>query len=418
MREALHVIDKELVQLPYSTSIEEIDNLKKLAKKELFKCPYCEALLIVKYGEERGLYFSHQHSEACEDSRKIDRAEKRYNKQIARETKFHKVLVDIVFDELTIKSKINHDMLVNYGYKEKSSLKEYPDIWVKLKDREYALSIVTNVNPSHDSKLAYHIIKRHEYYIEQGMEPIWFIEKKEQSIEKDKNSIVLWDAELSISSKTKEDEKWDLLLEEEILDDMFFTYFNYPVYSKDRTVDVRSLYYIFSNEDKVIIKVQRFLKDRIVKPYRAFLLNYGYDIPFTEALIIENGFKLSNPDIDHELRKKFKENLNQKKKQHTDQLKAEEELRKSEEKRKQHRLKEMVQQRGYVVPTSENISYNDLKILLKERIGLTQKEQMELWTRYMPSIGIKNSKLVWDLVIEYDCNCFNELKVILNKNLK
>jgi Competence protein CoiA-like family len=80
LREALHVIDQELVKLPYQATIEEINNYKKLANKELFQCPYCKAILTVKYGMEMGAYFSHQHSEACEEARNIDKAEGRYNK--------------------------------------------------------------------------------------------------------------------------------------------------------------------------------------------------------------------------------------------------------------------------------------------------------------------------------------------------
>jgi hypothetical protein len=89
LREALHVIDNELVSLPYSVTGEEVSNFKKLAEKDLFQCPYCSAKLIVKYGDERGLYFSHQHSEACVDSKNVDKAEKRYRKQTERETKIH-----------------------------------------------------------------------------------------------------------------------------------------------------------------------------------------------------------------------------------------------------------------------------------------------------------------------------------------
>ncbi len=42
MREALHVIDNEITSLPESATREEIDNLKKLAEKGLFQCPYCK----------------------------------------------------------------------------------------------------------------------------------------------------------------------------------------------------------------------------------------------------------------------------------------------------------------------------------------------------------------------------------------
>ncbi|MFE7062058.1 competence protein CoiA family protein [Sutcliffiella sp. NPDC057660] len=417
MREALHVIDNELVHLPYSATDDDVTNFKKLAKKEIYQCPYCQAKLIVKHGEERGLYFSHQHSEACEESRMVDKAEKRYTKQTERESSLHKVLIDIIMDELEIKAKINNGMFVNVGYKAKAEWKEYPDIYVKLPKKELAVSIVTNVSPAHDSKLAQQITKRHEYFIEQGLEPVWFIEKVEQAIEKDKNSIILWDAELTIASKTQEDNMWDKLISSEIEDEKFYDYFSYPS-SFIKNVDVKSLYYIFNNDQQVVVKVQRFLKDRVVKPFRAFLINDGYELPFAEALAIDDGFRLSNPDIEEELRKTFQDKVFQKREEHAEQQLHEENLRKQklehDEKERELRLKELRKQR---MGEEKNpaITYNELKQLLKERIGLTQKEQMQLWNRYMPRIGLNNSKLIWDIVINNDCKNFSDLKRFLDK---
>lgn len=416
MREALHVIDNELVHLPYSATDDDVSNFKKLAKKEIYQCPYCQAKLIVKHGSERGLYFSHQHSEACEESRMVDNAEKRYTKQVERESSLHKVLLDIIMDELEVKARINHGMFVNVGYKEKADWKEYPDIYVKLPNKEIAVCIVTNVSPAHDSKLAQQITKRHEYFIEQGLEPVWFIEKKEQAIEKDKNSIILWDAELTIASKTYEDKMWDKVITKEIDDEKLFEYFNYPN-TINKKVDVNSLYYIFNNNQQVVVKVQRFLKDRVVKPLRAFLISDGYELPFAEALAIDDGFRLSNPNIEEELRKAFQDKLIQEREEHVEQQLHEENLRKlkieQDEKERELRLKELRQQRmgEEIIP---EITYNELKQLLKERIGLTQKEQMQLWNRYMPRIGY-NSSVIWNIVISNECKSFSDLKRYLEK---
>ncbi|WP_080848396.1 competence protein CoiA family protein [Cytobacillus gottheilii] len=426
MREALHVIDNELVNLPYSATTDEVANLKKLAKKEIYQCPYCQAKLIVKHGEERGLYFSHQHSEACEESRIIDRAEKRYIKQIERESKLHTVLVDIILDELEIKSKINKEMYVSLGYREKNDWKEYPDIYVKLPMKELAISIITNVNPTDDSKLAQQIKKRHEYFLNKGVEPVWFIEKKEQAIEKEKNSIILWDAELSIASKTKEDTKWDILISNEIDDEDFFNYFNYPT-TFTHDVDVKSLYYIFNTDEKIVVRVQRFLKDRIMKPFRAFLLNEGYEIPFADALAIEDGFMLSNSEIEEEYRKVFQDKINQKRDEKAEQQRHEEETRKKrleqEEKERKRNTEERemilnnLLQQNAIDKIRIELTYNELKRLLKEKISLTQKEQMELWTKFMPKIGLKNSNIVWEIVLNNNCKNFSDLKVHLEKML-
>jgi hypothetical protein len=213
--------------------------------------------------------------------------------------------MNIVFDELSTQSKNNPKIAVDYGYKAKSHLKDYPDIWVKINNKEYALSIVTNIKSTMDSKLAEQITKRHQYFLGNGMEPIWFIEKKEQSIEKEKNAIILWDAEISISSKTNEDRKWELLLERMIEDRNFFNYFNYPVSMAKPLIDVRSMYYIYSNEEKIVVKVQRLLKDRDLRPYRSFLLNEGYEISFADALVIKTDFLLSNPEIEELYRNDF-----------------------------------------------------------------------------------------------------------------
>lgn len=222
MRDALHVIDNELYRLPYSATKEEVNNLKKLADKDLFQCPHCKAKLIVKYGATKGIYFSHQHSEACEESRKIDQSEKRYIRQIERETKIHNTIQAILYDEISNQAKNNSMITADYGYRAKPDLKEFPDIWVKVADREFALSVITNVNSLVDNKLSTTISKRHQYFLEQGMTPIWFVEKKEQAIEREKNSIVLWDAELTIAAKTNQDREWESLLASLIKDKMFF----------------------------------------------------------------------------------------------------------------------------------------------------------------------------------------------------
>ncbi|WP_026573931.1 competence protein CoiA family protein [Bacillus sp. UNC438CL73TsuS30] len=425
MREALHVIDNELYRLPYSATKDEVNNFKKLADKDLFQCPHCKAKLIVKYGDMKGIYFSHQHSEACEVSRKIDQAEKRYSRQIERETKIHNTIQAILHDEISNQAKNNTIIKVDYGYRAKPDLKEFPDIWVKVADREFALSVITNVNSLVDNKLSNTISKRHQYFLEQGMEPIWFVEKKEQAIEREKNSIVLWDAELTIASKTNQDREWDSLLASLLKDTMFFKYFNYPVSTENIAIDVRSMYYIYSNEERIVVKVQRFLKDRLVKPYRAFLLGIGYEIPFADAVLIKNEFLLSNPTLEVQYQNEYiqkykqlqiavKEQQRIEKERNQQEEEARQKLMQQEQERKKKILEQISSQklRGSQEPISVS-SYDDLKFLLKKRIGLTQRQQMELWTHYMPKIGLKNSGVVWDLFIENECKSYDELRKVL-----
>lgn len=57
MKEAWHLNDKKIYFISQSLSEIEIKNLKQIAKKGTFSCPYCSAKLIVKSGEKMGNFF-------------------------------------------------------------------------------------------------------------------------------------------------------------------------------------------------------------------------------------------------------------------------------------------------------------------------------------------------------------------------
>lgn len=238
------------------------------------------------------------------EAKTAEKAEKRYQKQTARETKSHRLMLTILYDELKKQSQANiwSDMQVEFGHEAKMQLQYYPDIWVKIGQKEIALSVVTDVNPQGDEKLAKTIEQRHKYFEKHGMKPLWFVEMKEHAIEKDKRAIVLWDAESVISLKTDEDKNWDAFLQPIVKDRSFFHVFNYAPSMDKIHVDVKSMYYIYSTDENVVIKVQRFVSDRKQKPFRAFLLNEGYEIPFGSALY---RFQLSKAETEEQLRRHF-----------------------------------------------------------------------------------------------------------------
>lgn len=302
MKEAIHSIDGELVRLNSVISPEEIRNYKKLSDKGIYKCPYCEAELMIKSGDHREVHFSHRHSESCEPSKIVDEAEKRYRRQVARDTAKHKTMVDIIYDELKTQSRTRADLIVDYGYRVKKELSKYPDIWVKSGDVEVAISVITNVRPSSDSKLSKEIEERHEYFLDNCMRPLWFVERKEWSIEKEKQAIVLWDAESSISLHTKEDKKWEAMIRPLAKNSSFFERFNYSPSMSAISLDIRSMYYIYSTEERIVVKVQRFIKDRTTKPFRAFMINDGYEIPFSKALY---KLQLGDSEVEEQERQKF-----------------------------------------------------------------------------------------------------------------
>ncbi|RPF54422.1 competence protein CoiA family protein [Aquisalibacillus elongatus] len=421
MREAIHAIDETIEVLPFTSNFDEINNFKKLAKKGIYKCPYCNSELIVKSGEEREVHFAHKHSEACIDSKEFDQAEKRYSKQIERETKTHKVLVDIVYDELTTQTKVNNELFVEKGYRFKTDLKYYPDIITKVNNKTFAISIVTNVSPTTDSSLAKQINTRHEYFKDNDMIPLWYIEKKESAIEKDKNAIVLWDAENNISSKTKEDREWDRHLEDIIKDKEFFKPFNYPISMDEIKIDVRSMYYIYSTETNIKVKLQRFLRDRTAKPFRAFLLLDGYELPFASTLRLAEEFELNNAELEKRRRSEFYDYYFKLNEEYNKKMKDEEEaqLKLIEDNKRKHQLNiEKIKNENVLLDSSSYFSYDDLRSLLKEKINLTQKEQNLLWSKYMTRIGFKNPYVVWNVVVKNGCKSFDDLHKILDDELR
>lgn len=420
MREAYHVIDKVIEKLPITVSQSEAESYKQLAKKGIYLCPYCQAELMVKYGELKEIHFSHKYSEACMESTVADKSEKKYRKQVERETPKHKTLVDIFIDELKVTSKINPNVSVDYGYRAKMNLTQYPDIWLKINDAEIAISIVTNVNPNADHKLAKEITKRHTYFLQQGMHPVWFIENKEFATEKEKNAIVLWEAEGSIALYTSEDRKWETALKSITNDLTFFLLFHYIPSMPKLNIEVRSLYYVRLNEDGITVKIQRFLKDRTEKPFRAFMLGDGYEISFAKALAVKEGrLHLSDPQMEEHYRNQFTERYQKLKKQKEEEERLIQELEEKRRKEQEEQLELLRQQkiedRKKQMEANKNaMSYNDLKVLLKKKINLTQSEQNELWSKYMlPIIGAKNSQMVWDLVEQNDVRSFEELKRLL-----
>lgn len=325
----------------------------------------------------------------CEETKLFDQAERKYMKQTIEETSLHKALVDIIMDELKTKARLYGNIRVNFGFKEKPNWTVYPDIYAQLPGKDLAVCIVTNVSPSEDTKLTRQIKRRDTFFKEQGLEIIWFIERNEQAIEKDKNSLILWEAELSIASETIEDERWEDLIPQE--DKRFFRYFKYPS-SFNGEVNVRSLYYIYNSPESIFLKVQHFLVDRLEEPFRAFLLNDGYEISLAEALAIDDGFKLSNPKIEEQQRKAFLDTLKRnkslymkwllKKKKKAMEFKRDEaehtevlrKLKRFEQKKLEHEKKE--KEKTLIAERKPEISLGslDLVLLLVKKHGLTYKE--------------------------------------------
>lgn len=156
---------------------------------------------------------------------------------------------------------------------------------MKNGEDEIAITILTNVTANKDEKLVKQIRERNCYYKNKGMQTIWFVENAEMSIDINHQVIHLWEAELDIAIKTKEDLEWENVLNHLPIEESLFKLFDYHHRKTPEKFDVRSLYYVHSTETEIVFTVHRFIVDQMEYPFRAFALNEGYQMSMSKALL-------------------------------------------------------------------------------------------------------------------------------------
>ena len=230
------------------------------------------------------------------------------------------------------------------------------------------------------------------------------------AIEKEKQSIVLWEVEESIALKTKEDKKWEEDLKTIATDLSFFNLYNYTPSMHRLNINVKSLYYVQSSEGGISISIYRFLKDRSIKPFRAFLLGEGYDIPFSKALAINDGrLNLSNSIIDKKNREDFIAHFNSLVKHHQENERIKKEY--EEQQRRELSKKKPFEQQQ----TNERNRNGALEEKMKKQKGEEMQKNLnallEKAKDYLANITFENyseaqlwskqSKLISDFQIAY-----------------
>ncbi|WP_025676894.1 competence protein CoiA family protein [Paenibacillus massiliensis] len=389
-------------QINNSTNRKQaIDTLKKRADKGAYACPHCGVPLIVKSGDIRGVFFSHNPGEACALTQSYDT----YKKQTSRESKQHSVMREIVHEVLKNQEKIHKDLNVDFGYIAKAEEKwsYYPDIILKSNDTEMAISILTNVDRSKDSKLTKQIKKRNDFFNQKGLQSLWFIEEQELSLDWENHVIHLWESEINLSIKTEEDAKWDKLVNE-LNSDMLYILDTFGYWRKKSTLelDTRSLYYIYSTQEGIDFSVHRFIIDEKQFPFRAFALTKGYRMSISTALSFNQKLALHDADLEQKDRNEFIQAYHMRKQKIEEEQNALQEIHSS--------LKTGITQ------NSKKMSFDELKARLFVHLGMTQKQQVHLWHNYVLKRGIKDFDLLW--LIAQDLENFEQFEVALNTHLK
>ena len=293
-------------------AIYSVDQLKQLAKKNLYVCPYCQVSMRVRSGDDRGTYFAHPSNLACLESKQVEHAYRQYKKQIQRESFRHPVLVSLIKDELDTAAAGRDLVEITEGYRVPRFKKHFPDLYVQIGSKEWAITILTDMTEHESLEHSRNFKARHQYFIENGLIPLWLIDKANFAAETMKSSILLWEIEWLSSHTSKEDHAWKNEIATYTDREELFNVSGYTTsaLSSNQKVDLKSIYYISQIEDKNYIRVFRFIDDARGEIYRGFLIGETSRVPFSQALHIENeAFMLRDPEQELSFRKTFKANF-------------------------------------------------------------------------------------------------------------
>ncbi|TKJ86067.1 competence protein CoiA [Paenibacillus sp. CFBP13512] len=412
---------------------QETLTLKKRAGKGAYTCPHCGSPMLIRAGEIRGIFFAHSSGDACA----LNDSYNTYKNQTARESKQHSAMKSIVHEVLKNQEKLHSDLHVEFGYIVKATEKwsYYPDIILKNHKNELAISILTNVDRSRDSKLTKQIKKRNQYYKDKGLQTIWFIEEQQLSLDWDHHVIHLWESEIDLSVKTAEDEHWDKFVSGINNNPTeLFDIFGYWQKNSNVTLDTRSLYYIHSTQESIDFSVHRLIIDEMQFPYRAFALSKGYRMSISTALSFNEKLALSDPASEAKDQDTFLQEYNSLKqkwnKKHElrsalqEQVQlphSELDLLPREESGSSDKHVELAGQQANSsynpasIQPPKKMSYRELSELLTAKLRMTQKQQMHLWRYYVLQLGFKEFEELW-LVAEH-LETFEQFEEVLNDYL-
>lgn len=279
MREAIHVNNQSLYFIPQNLSDDEIQNHKLIANKGTFKCPYCDAKLLVKSGPIHGNYFSHLHGEGCEPSKQSEARSKKYEQQKKNDTPRHPQILAQMHDELDVLSKVYNFLDCSLGYLDSNFSKYIPDISLNIYDRKYALTIITNVNSSLDSSRANSIRKQKEYYQDLGYEPLFFIERSNLGIDTDGHSLVLWKTEKEALTLQSADLSWQEFLSKLAPTNQLEEILRLP----SGVGTVKSILYITPATEAIAIEAFHLIEYPNTNPPKAYFFNKPYTLTFAQA---------------------------------------------------------------------------------------------------------------------------------------
>lgn len=284
MREAWHKNDKKIYLIPQTLSKSEVENHKQIAKKGTFSCPYCEARLTVKSGEIPGNYFSHLHGEGCQPAKQSEARFRKYEKLKKDDTPRHSQILALMYNELEVLSKIYPQLSVSYAYLNHNFNTYIPDLFLKINDHKYAITIVTNITSSTDLSIAKNIFKQRRYYESLGCEALFFVEKNNLGFDIDEVSIVLWETEREVLTTQKTSLHWQRFLSQLAPLEEQKLVLRLP----NTNLNVKTIMYITPANQEIAIEAFHVLEQPDTTPTKAYFLCDPYTLTFSKAFKLDN----------------------------------------------------------------------------------------------------------------------------------
>lgn len=167
-------------------------------------------------------------------------------KQIQRKSFRHPVLVSMIKDELDTAAAGRDLVEITEGYRVPRFKKHFPDLYVQIGSKERAITVLTDMTEHESLEYSRTFRARHQYFKENGLIPLWLIDKANFAAETVKSSILMWDIEWLSSHLSKEDHAWKNEItyytdREELFDVMGYTT---SALSSKRKIDMKSICYI------------------------------------------------------------------------------------------------------------------------------------------------------------------------------
>lgn len=283
---------------------QEITNLKQLCRKNTFQCPFCKAFLDAPSGPERYPYFRHRHSESCEEAEEFEKRSATYSKQTERENTRHPVVISFLRDELKLLERLHDDLKVIEGRFDPLFKKYIPDLVVYLDNSAYTIQVITQINEVTDEGLAKSLVKRKQYYENNGYIPLWFVERGQAATEVTGQEIVLWQSEQALLQQSLEDLNWTQFIQTITTPDVLTKVLNLnkPLAS----LNVQSIYYL-SAKDNAKFDLYRTILEEYTSPKRALIVGTPYELTIKDIFKVQgNTFMLEDAQFDEVSRVSFK----------------------------------------------------------------------------------------------------------------